>query len=307
LKKLGYDIEYVTAQILRDRENLTPQKYNEYLAKQKRFKISRVVEKLESKPDLIFVDQIGFTWKNGVDIPVFYLHSYFKRPPIVKHPTVALFRNETVITYFKTMFAPRWCTKVKEFRIMPIAVDPSKFVLTEKTIKGISCPAGRENMCTLGNRRELTAIGAIEVSLQEINRFKELGLNWIDPKGTGMTDVEFRELLPQLEGLWVCIPRGQNISRRILEAMVCKVVCVIKIEDALHEEVLGNMGFIANEHYIKIDRLEEMVELHKNWNYDDYKTMVEKANKLVLENHTYDNRAKEIIELYEELRIKNEA
>ena len=305
---LGYEVENMYAQLLQD--DITNEQYNRYLQRKELYPISKVLKRLEKKPQLVVVDQIGFGWKNDVNVPVFYKHNFFKRNPIVNYPTVALFPHEAVLEYFRDMFVPKWCDIIKELRVMPIAFDPDHFIISdEKSIKGISCIGGRENMKQIGKRRELTAVALVETSRQQVKKFIKLGLNWIDDgdgDGGGVTDARYREILPNLEALWVLIPFGQYISRRILEGMYCKCVCVIKIEDDYHEVLLEKRGFIAGEHYIKINKLRDMVELNKNWNVDDYKDMIEKAYQLVLENHIYDNRAKEIIEIYEEMKDKNE-
>lgn len=299
-KNLGYEPEYIYSELLQD-DIPNKAKYNEFLHRKRLYPLSKVLKRLIRKPKLIIIDQLGFSWLNDVNIPVFYLHSFFKRPPIVFYPDVVFFRHEAVRIYFERLFAPYWCSKVKHFQIMPIAVDPSKFILHKKSVKGIASITGRENLFELKTRLELTAIGIIETTLHEIKEFKALGLNYIMGKEEdgGITDEEFRDLLPQLEAIWLHTPRGQYVSRRMLEAMICKTVCIIKIEDKRHEETLKEMGFIAREHYIKIDKLEEMVELHENWDITKYKQMIEDAYTLVLKYHTYECRVQEFLELYQ--------
>lgn len=302
---LGYGTRYLYAQLFKNK--LTKEEYDRYLQKKERYPISKVLDSLDKKPELIVVDQIGFSWKNDVNVPIFYMHNFFKRPPIINYPTVAFFRHEAVANYFEKMFAPYWCERVDALKIMSVAFDPNNFVLSnEKKYVGISCLAGRENMTQLKSRLELTAIAMVIESMREIREFQELGLRWIDDGG-GIMDIRYRELLPQLEALWVCIPLGQYVSRRILEAMYCKTVVVIKIEGDYHQEILEQMGFVAGEHYVKIDKLDEMVELNKNWDFSKYKKMIEKAHNLVLNKHTFECRAKEIIGVYKEMRDKNEA
>jgi len=299
-RELGYETAYISCEMLGE-NMVTPGEYNRYLKRKELFPISKVLKRLDKKPKLIFIDQIGFAWLNDVNIPVLYLHSFFKRQPYVFHPDVVFFRHEPVRRFFELWYASLWYEKVRSVQIMPIAVDPNKFKLAEKKYKGIYAITGRENLHALKNLGELISIGLIECSLNEKIKYKELGLNFIDGVGEdgGITDEEFRELLPQLEALWVHLPRGQYVSRRMLEAMICNTICVMKIEDEQHEHVLREMGLIAGEHYIKINKLEDMIKLNKKWNINKYENMIKKARELILEKHTYKNRALQILETYQ--------
>lgn len=267
--------------------------------------LSKVLEKASMKdPELIIIDEPFFYFYNDVSIPVFYAHREFKRPPKVYYPDIAMFWHQGISNYFMNIFAPHWAQQVPKIGVLDIAVDVRRFEPKEKSIKGIVCLAGRENLNACVDMRELTAIGGLYQVIRETKEIQKYCEYYCDKDG-GLTDDSFRELLPKCEAIWIHIPASQFVSRRILEAMACKTVCVMKIESVEHEDTLRCMGFVANKHYIKIENLSDIIEYNKDWNYDNYKDMIENAYKIVHEKHTFFNRAQYLVELYQDWAIRN--
>lgn len=277
-----------------------------YKKKEKMYPISKALEYISFTPDLILFDEPAFYFFNDVKIPVFYSHRDFLRNPTIHHPDIAFFWHQGVLRDFQHERGfPYWCARVGQLRTMNIATDNRLFTLSDKKeIHGVCCIAGRETMKACFDVEERKAMGYLGQSLQEIVEFCDLGLQWIeDPEG-GMTDERFRELLSQCEALWICFPLGQYVSRRILEAMVSKVICIIKLENEEHEDVLRQMGFEPNIHYISIKEVKDMVELHKTWDYSKYKDMIEKAYEIVMNRHLFIHRVDEIAQLYKNFMLE---
>lgn len=269
--------------------------------KREMYLLSKALEKAEFYPDLVVFDEPFWYFINDVAIPVFYFHRDFMRNPTVYYPTQTYFWHQEVVDDYKSVRGhPYWANKAKVLKIMPPAMNPSQFDITQqKTIKGVCCLAGRESMKWCLEVREHKAKQYNTQSMQEIIEFIQLGLNWIENEGgSGLTDEQYRELLPQCEAMWLCFPLGQYISRRIFEAMYCKVVCIIKLENKVHEAILRDLGFIANEHYISIDSISDIVEIQKKWDMKKYKEMVENAHEVVVNNHLFKHRVEFIEEEY---------
>jgi hypothetical protein len=263
------------------------------------YPLSKALEVVNMKPDLIVFDEPAWCFYNDVDIPVFYTHREFKRPPKVFYPDIALFWHVGVANYFKKMFAPYWAGQIPKLEVLSIAVDLKRFKPNvNKTIKGITLLMGREAMSACVSMNELTAVSTLYESIREIREVISLGINVYDDPDKGLSNERFRELLPQCEAIWCHIPTRQYVSRRILEAMACKTLCVIKIENEEHENVLYDMGFQAGVHYLKIDKISEMKKMHENWNFKNVKYMIENAYKVVTENHSFLNRVDQLVDLY---------
>jgi len=296
-KKKGYNIELLDMVKL----GWGTKESKDYQDRKKMYLISKALEFIDFTPELIIFDEPAFFFQNDVDIPVFYYHREYKRPPTIYHPDIVFFWHQGVLNMFKSINGfPYWSVQPKEMKIIYPGLNPDQFEVKEKTIHGVSCLGGRETMKGCLEMREHKAQEYLTQSVQEIIKYIDLGLQWIESDKGGLTDEKFRELLPTCESLWICFPLGQYISRRILEAMICKVVCIMRLESEEHRDTLKKMGFIANEHYIEIQEISDMVELNKNWNYDDYKDMVDKAHDVVINRHTFDKKVDFIVNEYKE-------
>ena len=277
-----------------------------YNQKKRLYKISEALKHVDFTPDLIFFDEPYWYFENDTKILSFYYHRDFERNPMIYYPKVAYFWHQEVISDFRSQWGhPHWSEKTRNLRIMPPAFNPSQFNINqEKTIKGVTCLAGRETMKGCLQVREPNAQQYLNQSLREIIEYIDLGLNWIESEKGGLTDEEFRELLPQCESLWICLPLRQYMSRRMFEAMYCKTVCIFITESEVHVDILKDLGFYPNEHYIQIKNVSDMVELNKNWNYEDYKEMIDNAHEVVVNNHTFEYRVDFIVNEYKEFKKK---
>ncbi len=270
------------------------------------YPLSKVLKKIDFEPDLVMIDECRFSWLNDINIPVFYQHREFKRPPTVFYPDVALFWHKGLIDYYQNIFASHWSSRLRELRVMHIAVNPGMYKPEEKTIEGIVGIGSREALNdVIGYMKELTNIATLQLQLQEQIKFKEMGFQWFDDP---ITDVKYRDILPKCKILWVQLANRQYTTRRMLDAMACKTLCIMKIENDEHEQVLYNMGYKQGVHYIKITTMEDMLKT-KSWldgNEKIVDAMIEKAYEATITRNTYSNRFDFIKDLYSRYTEKRE-
>ena len=279
---------------------------DEYKKRHARYPISKALTFTTMIPDLILFDEPAWDFYNDVKIPVFYYHREYNRSPTIFHPDRAYFWHQSVIDNWNGIRGnPFWMHQVKEKRVIGIAVNPKQFKQQPKIIKGVTCLGGRETMYNCLKMKEDKATEYLTQSLQEIVEFIMLGFPFIEDNNNGLSDERYRELLPQCESLWICFPLGQYISRRLLEAMYNKVVVILKLENHEHEQILSDMGFKANEHYVAIKDIKDMIELNKNWNYNNYKEMTEKAYNVVINRHLFSHKVDFIVSEYKDYIIKS--
>jgi hypothetical protein len=264
-----------------------------YKGRKHLYPLSKVLKKVGFDYDLIIVDECIFSWLDDVNIPVFYQHREFKRPPTVFYPDIAFFWHKGIINYYSKMFAPHWANRVN---MMPlhIAVNPELYKPQEKTIKGLVGIGGRESLEeVIGYMKELTNISTLELQRQEQIEFIDMGFNWFK---SPITDGAYRVLLPKCEMIWIALANRQYVSRRMLDAMACKTLCLIKIENTEHERILYDMGFKANIHYVLFNKINDLrnLDIHPA----DIQRITENAYNVVFENHTYEKRFEQIKELY---------
>ena len=184
--------------------------------------------------------------------------------------------------------------QVRYHELMYIAVNPDLYILSrKKKYSGVNLIGFRE----LPNEVDDIFETAPQILLkQEYDMFKTLGLNVFD---SPIMDDQYRELLPQCEAVWCPISVRQYTSRRILEAMACKTLVVLKLESKKHEETLKKMGFINGKHYIGVKKLEDIKKVYEKTK--NKQEIIENAYNMVMANHTYNNRIDQIIETYERI------
>jgi len=268
------------------------------------YSLSKALEHVDFEPELILMEEPHWIFFNDVNIPVFYLHREFKRPPMVFYPDVGFFWRTGFAEFFRKRFASHWYANVPKFTTMNVALNPNNFTLKEKTIKGIVGITGRETINEAEGMEELTEISSLFYLRDQIEKFKKTELPYIGVDEDCMTDKDFRELLPQCEALWVLMPLRQFVSRRIIEAMFCKTIPVIVIENRAHESCLSEMGFEANEHYIKVKSIDDIKKLNDSWDYNSVKHIAEAGRKIVSERHLYSHRVDQIIDIYRDYCIR---
>jgi len=302
-KEKGYNAELLDLIKLgwHSKENDVYKKRYEYFPNSKALTFTKMI------PDLILFDEPAWDFYNDVKIPVFYYHREYERTPTVYYPDRAYFWHQGVINDWEGIRGnPHWCNKVKVKKVIGPAINPKRFNINQpKTIRGVTCLGGRETMLGCLQTKESRATEYLTYSYQEIKEFIKLGFPFIEDNNNGLTDERYRELLPTCESLWFCAPLGQYVSRRILEAMYCKVVVIMRLESEEHRKALQEMGFNANEHYVEIKELKDMVELNKTWKYENYKDMTEKAYNVVINRHLFSHKVDFIVNEYKDYMIKS--
>jgi len=261
--------------------------------------LSNVVYQLSPwKPDLILIDQDNHYWTNITNIPVFYHHREFHRFPNIYYPNVAFFWTEDVLKFYEKQFASQWMDCVQCKKVLYPAINPKIYVDTEKSIDTIVGIGGREPIERIYEINELTKIATINQTLKEINEFKSLKLEYFDAP---LSDLQYRELLSKCKKLWFPIPTRQYITRRMLDAMTCNVLCIFKLENKRHEEILENMGFINGQHYIGIKSIQEIEFVEELFTEEMMEEIVKNAKSIVFQHHTFKERLKSIIKTYHEI------
>lgn len=258
--------------------------------------LSTIVNTLESwKPQLIIVDQININFMNDQVIPVFYHHRNYFRDPAVFYPTLVWFWHENILRYYKNWFKRNWMAQVQYHDISYVPYNPNLFQSNiKKKYKGVNGIGFREPPEFAEEIDDMFEIAPVKILAQEWNRFKELGFHVFD---TPVTDEEYREYIPQCEAVWIRLSTRQYTSRFMVEAMGCKTLCVIKLENRHHEQILEKMGLFKDIHYLGVNKLEDIKEVYNTCKNKE--EIIKKAYNVVINNHTYNNRIDQIIKTYE--------
>lgn len=244
-------------------------------------------------PNLIFIDECIFI-ENMQSIPVFYHQREFKRAIKCLYPSLAYFWHEDLIWNYETYLDPLGMEEIKHKRVLPIAYSPKIWQPKKKTLKGLYSTEFREGFEFVYKVNEIANVADWMILEKEHNEAKQYVKYY-----EGYEDKGFREVLPEMEAYWCPVMVRQYTTRVMLECMASKTLVILKLEDLRHEEILEEMGLKRDKHYVGIDELSELDNILKGIKNKD--TIVEKAFKLVSEEHTYRNRMLQIIEDYNEV------
>jgi len=284
----GMTIEYICIHDLKDSRWLS------YIRKEEEYSLFDVLKKIEIIPDLILIDECEFHWDDdGVNTPIFYVHREFMRSPSVHHPDVVFFWHDEVRSFFERFFAAKWMKQVPYKENIGVAINPKIYKPKKKKYKGLSGIGFRETLELGESVKEMIKIGNYRILHMEKEEFIKTNCKFFpDPVSTK----KYRKILPLCSAIWIPISTQQYIGRRMLEAMACTTLCVIRLENEDHERILKEFGFEKGVHYIGVDKVSEALNAYNETNSKP--TMIEKAYNEVMKNHTFKNQAQQIIDTY---------
>lgn len=184
---------------------------------------------------------------------------------------------------------------------LPVSVDLEAFYPEKKEINEV-IGIGYRRTFDAWNRmlRPYEGYESI-INLNEIENkiFRRCGYKYFKSK---VTDVEYREILRKSKIFWFTIPYGQHVTRRIVEAMACKTLCVFRLDDAIHERYLEKLGFINMVHYVGLNTFEDIPKINDILKDVDIDRMIDTAYDVVVKRHTHFSRAKKILRIYDEIK-----
>lgn len=114
---------------------------------------------------------------------------------------------------------------------------------------------------------------------------------------TGLDVVEFHKMLSRCEAILINNGRFNILGRRIFEAMASKTLCVIRIYNEKQEDFYKEIGLTEDICYF-IHTPKEVGDV--KYTKEEWKTKVNNAYEWVCKNHTYEVRAREVLEKFEE-------
>ena len=282
------------------KKKFSPEEWKEYQIYRKPIPLSIFDNIHES--NFVFIDECNFSFEKDVNVPVFYYHKYLQRKPCVFHPDVIFYPCSNFQYFFENQEEQWYNHQIKMKEILYFAVNIEKFKPGIKEIEGIVLIGFRrsfESWVKAGGIRDGATADIIE---NEVEEFKEIfkseiisnqKLNFFD---TPITDEDYYKILSRTKMTWFPVPAYQYITRRMLEAMSCKVLCFIKLQNKEHEQILSEMGFDNNKHYIGINNLRELQNLYID--IKDRNQIIHNAYELVKRKHTYLEKAEQILNVY---------
>lgn len=263
-----------------------------------------------SEQDIIFIDECNFEFDKDVNVFTMYYHKYLQRHPSVYFPDVIFYPCQPFLDFFEKQEQAWYNHQVPHKKIMYFAADTEHFELDIKDIDGIVGIGFRRSFESWVKAGGIADGATSDIIESEVNQFKELVKDCLISEGvarfydTPVSDEKYREILSHSKMTWFPVPAYQYVTRRMFDAMCSGCLCIFKIQNKEHEQVLENMGFVRGKHYIGINDLSELDGL--SISVKDRMEIVSRALDVVRERHTYFKRAQQIIATFKECSKKPE-
>ena len=222
---------------------------------------------------------------------VLYYHREMLDYPSCMNPDILAYNVPNNDRYIRQYYPPLWFSAKRID--LPIAVDPEEWNPNrEKDLKGLNFVSCYEDI--MEEKRDVTWNTFYNEYLHRVNIYtaKDCRLNG----GLYVKFDEYKDYMERSEAFLNVMTPSVYYSRRLLEAAACRTIPVIHIENDESAEFHNDMGFYNGENCImfKDDPHIELQFYHKT-----HQEIINNAYDLVLYKHTYDHRAKQILELLE--------
>lgn len=253
-------------------------------------------------PDIIYVEQTYNRYsREDVKCTVIYQHREYTHFPDIDDPDILFgsypFRLDTYEFY-----NPYNYHKIKYRDYNLVAVEPKFFSPDrKKVIKGISYIGWAAPFEDFADANGILARSVIEDQQGFMEECRSRGLiKFIEAgKGAGF----YIDTLASCEAIIIDSGYVNCFGRTLLEAMASKTLCVIRVHHKAQMDFYKKIG-LTDEMCYFIYEPDDIEEVTKFWDENTFKNerelMIKEAYKWVMSNHTYEVRAKETIEKYEE-------
>jgi len=247
-------------------------------------------------PDFIVVEQTYNRFDvSEIKCPVIYIHREYTHFADIEKPDMLLGSYPNRLMMFE-FHHPYQYNQIPYQDDLYVAVDPKDYNPNrEKTIAGITMLGWATNPYNFANANGVLAAMVIEDQVGFYQECVKKGfVNYIN----GGNAIRYTDLLEQCEAVLIDGGYVNGFGRRLFEAMASKTLCIIRLHNIKTRDIYKKMG-LTNEMCYFIYDPDDMDKLITE---EDIKEKTEKAYEWVMKNHTYDNRANELIEKFEEFK-----
>lgn len=250
--------------------------------------------------DFIIICQTGLSFINDIHIPVFYYHRELNQPPTCTSPTYIIMNVPEIRNYLRAHHKNLW-KRARNRQFLYAAADPSLYNPNrEKDLKGLNYIGCWE----VANTWNIDPIwNEVMNHCQDIQMWAtEQKLCTTHKNGDVKSCPEFdeyRDYMERSEATLMVTGKWVYLSRRLIEAAMCKTLNVIWIQNDASEIAHNNIGFYDRQNCIMFREKEDLANGVVSWTPEELKEMTEDAYNLAMEKHTYKNRVDQILNMFE--------
>lgn len=271
----------------------------EMCIKRKRKINLKPIEYYES-PDFIIVEQMYYRFdRSEVNCPVIYLHREYTHFPDIEHPDILLGMYPERINFFE-YYHPYAYHNIPYVDNLFIAVDPENIQESEegRIFQKIYHLTWAAPPINFANANGIAARMVIEDQVAFVAECKRLG--YVSQLAGGKQKKYF-ELLSMCEATLIDPGYINYIGRRLFEAMASKTLCIVRLAHTKQRDFFKEIGLSEDMCFFVYDPY-DLKDILDNWDEEENAKKIDLAYKWTMKNHTYDNRAKRLLEIYEEYK-----
>lgn len=258
--------------------------------------ISLKLIEYEHSPDFIFIEQLYLRFDvTDLTVPVIYLHREYTHFADVLNPDILFAAYPYRLETFE-LYHPYEYSKIPYRDHNYMAVDLEYHEPNEnKEMFGIYHIGLQIEIWEFAKANGPFA----EMAYEDMAYFAHecIDNGYCKSIPTGLQAVEFHKRLSQCEAILLDNGRFNTLCRRFFEAMASKTLCVIRIYNKDQERLYKEIGLTEDMCYF-IHTPEDVGKI--SYTKEEWKSKIDKAYEWVCKNHTYEIRAREVLEKFEE-------
>jgi len=250
-------------------------------------------------PDFIVVEQTYNRFDiSEVKCPVIYIHREYTHFADIETPDMLLGSYPNRLMMFE-FHHPWQYNQIQYQDELYVAVDKGVYNTDrDRVVKGITMIGWSTNPYNFANANGILARMVIE---DQVGFYQDCVKNGYVTYIKGGNFIRYKDLLEQCEAVLIDGGYVNGFGRRLFEAMASKTLCIIRVHGVKTMEVFKNMGLTGEMCYFVYDPF-DIKYIQEIWDREKHKKKVEKAYEWVMNNHTYDIRANQLIEKFEEFK-----
>lgn len=250
--------------------------------------------------NVIFVEQNGFDFYNDIDLPVIYYHRDIPTPPFMNDPDIFLYRFKAMERSIPKQCPELWNNGIYKKRFLnAVAMDQFEHNLP-KIYEGVNWVGWQKPLeyhLTIPTDREY---------YQWVKKIldycrKKFLINY-HPHGIHYT--EAKRILQQSEAVLIVPGNEAYVTRKIYEAAVAKTLIVLWVQNEEGFQIFTEIGLKHKENCIMWRKLPELEKICLDLYDYPMDEIINNAYNWVKNNHTWDNRAHELLRILEENGIE---
>ena len=271
----------------------------EHLKFKRPVRLSDIIKTVHRPIDILIVAQSYMFTTNDLDIPVFYFHTELTSALTMRNPTHLLYKLPEMDHWVRNYF-PYEHHRIQHKFFLPPACHPAHYIFDvpkDYLVSYIGAPSD-----TFDRIRDWIW-NSMQKSMKEIEgwiRLRDDVYNFYEEGETPAKTEVYNETMSRSNYVILTAHNGVYIGRRPFEALACKTIPILWVENDAAKKCLNNLGFKergGNQNCYMFRSLEDLESILLGLAPDP--EMAEKGYNMLMNNHTFGHRCLSLLKIIE--------